>query len=298
MAETIIQLRDANNTLFVDLSVPAPPADNRFYVAFHGLVTLVEGPGDEFHAYALNMRGDHQYRLGNWLLETDLPRGFSATLRGVSASPKTAANSLDPTLTPTILVTALPDAKDERIWASLTLPRPRKIHYLRLGDAVVSNPAKLIAPATKVCGLTVFEYAVTTAFDYIELASPDGFQRYWQSSSFTEFPNHAKVATLHLIDSPPDQPVSAMHSQDEFALSTSLFGQMTVQLVGPPKDLAMQPDLPPGLSALELSSLKSRPKLVDHLVDFARTARFSSSQPLNGEGCKSCCSACNASFTP
>ena len=117
MAETIIQLRDANNALFVDLSVPAPPADNRFYVAFHGLVSLVEGPGGEFHAYALNMGGDHQYRLGNWLLETDVPRGFSAVLRGVNASPKAAGNSLDPTLTPTILVAALPPANDKRIWA-------------------------------------------------------------------------------------------------------------------------------------------------------------------------------------
>ena len=88
MAETIIQLRDKNNDFFVDLSIPAPPADNCFYVAFHGLVSLVDGPGDKFHAYALNIGGDHQYRLGNWLLETDVPRGFSAELRGVNGSPR------------------------------------------------------------------------------------------------------------------------------------------------------------------------------------------------------------------
>ena len=297
MAETIIKLRDANNAPFVDLSVPAPPADNRFYVAFHGLVTLVEGPGDEFHAYALNIGGDHQYRLGNWLLETDVPRGFSAVLRGVSASPKAAGNSLDATLTPTILIKALPDAKDKRIWARLTLPRPRKIHYLRLGDAVVSNAAKLISPATKVCGLTVFEYAVTNAFGNINLASADGLKRYWQSTSFTTFPNNAKVATLHLIDSPPAQPVSITHSQDEFNLSTSLLGEPAIQLSANPVDLSPQPALPDGLSALELTSLEVRPALVDRLVDFARTARFSGSQPLGG-GCESCCSSANGKVGP
>ena len=297
MAETIIQLRDANNALFVDLSVPAPPADNRFYVAFHGLVTLVEGPGDEFHAYALNIGGDHQYQLGNWLLETDLPRGFRAVLRGVSASPKAAGNSLDATLTPTILVPAPPPANDKRIWASLTLPRPRKIHYLRLGDAVVSNPAKLISPATKVCGLTVFEYAVTAPFASIELTSSDGLKSYWKNTSFTTFPNQAKVATLHLIDSPPAQAVSATHSQDEFNLSTDLLGEPTILLTANPTDLLQQPDLPDGLSALELTPLKVRPALVDRLVDFVRTARFSGSQPLNG-GCESCCSAANGRVGP
>ena len=298
MAETIIQLRDKNNDFFVDLSVPAPPADNRFYVAFHGLVSLVEGPGDKFHAYALNIAGDHQYRLGNWLLETDVPRGFSAELRGVNGSPKTADNSLDATLTPTILIKALPDANDQRIWASLTLPRPRKIHYLRLGDAVVSNATKLISPATKVCGLTVFEYAVTNAFGHINLASSDGLTRYWQSTSFTTFPNNAKVATLHLIDSPPAQPVSLTHSQDEFNLSTSLLGEPAIQLSANPIDLSQQPALPDGLSALELTSLEVRPALVDRLVDFARTARFSGSQPLNGNGCESCCSGANGEVGP
>lgn len=297
MAETIIQLRDKNDDFFVDLSVPAPPADNRFYVAFHGLVTLVEGPGDEFHAYALNIGGDHQYRLGNWLLETGVPRGFNAVLRGVNGSPKTAGNSLDATLTPTILIKALPDAKDERIWAMLTLPRPRKIHYLRLGDVVITDSDKLIAPATKVCGLTVFEYAVTTAFGNINLASSDGLERYWQSTSFTTFPNNAKVATLHLIDSPPAQPVSFTHSQEEFNLSTSLLGQPTIQLSANPIDLSQQPALPDGLSALELTSLEVRPALVDRLVDFVRTARFSGSQPLGG-GCESCCSGANGEVGP
>ncbi len=297
MAETIIQLRDANNALFVDLPVPTPPADNRFYVAFHGLVTLVEGPGDEFHAYALNIGGDHQYQLGNWLLETDLARGFSAKLFGVNASPKAAGNSLDPTLTPTILVAAPPPANDKRIWASLTLPRPRKIHYLRLGDAVVSNAAKLISPATKVCGLTVFEYAVTTAFEHIELTSSDGVESYWKNASFTTFPNSAKVATLHLIDSPPAQAVSASHSQDEFNLSTGLLGEPAILLTANPTDLAQQPALPDGLSALELTPLKVRPALVDRLVDFVRTARFSGSQPLGG-GCESCCSGANGRVGP
>ena len=297
MAETIIQLRDKNDDLFVDLSIPTPPADNRFYVAFHGLVSLVEGPGEEFHAYALHIGGDHQYRLGNWLLEIDVPRGFSAVLRGVSASPKAAGNSLDATLTPTILIKALPDALDARIWARLTLPRPRKIHYLRLGDAVITDSAKLIAPATKVCGLTVFEYAVTNAFGHINLASSDGLTRYWQSTSFTTFPNNAKVATLHLIDSPPAQPVSITHSQDEFNLSTSLLGEPTIQLSANPIDLSQQPALPDGLSALELTSLEVRPALVDRLVDFARTARFSGSQPLGG-GCQSCCSGANGEVGP
>lgn len=297
MPETNIQLLGAKNEVFVDLSIPEQPADDRFYVAFHGLVSLVEGPGDEFHAYALNMGGDHQYRLGNWLLEAALPRGFSAVLRGVNASPKEAGNSLDPALTPTILVKELPPAGDERIWASLTLPRPRRIHYLGLGEAVFSSSANLISAATKVCGLTVFEYALDTAFEHIALASANGLEIYWKSFSFTEFPNGKKVATLHLIDSPPAQPVSATHSVDEFALSTSLFGQPAVQLASEPQDLTVQPAMPPGVSALELISLKSRPKLVDRLVDFARTARFNGSQPLNDQGCKSCCSACNALYT-
>lgn len=293
MPTTKIQL-SREGQLYVDLDIPAPPADNRFYVVLHGLISLVE-TATEFHAYALSVGDEHRYQAGNWLLENDMPKGFRAQLLGVNGVAKSPDNSLDAALSPTIKITALPNDTDAAIWARLVLPRPRKIHYLHLGQAAISNTAHLVATNPKLCGLTILEYGVTGSFDQIGLYSLDGATALWKSSAVTDFtPTGTRVATLHVIDSPSAAP-SFAHSQAEFALSAELFGQATVQLSDQPKDLSMQPSAPDGLSHLELITLKNRPLLRDRLADFVRTAKFTVGGALSGDpGCKSCCSAINA----
>jgi hypothetical protein len=296
MPEKTIQLRHQKE-LYVDVNVPDHPLDNRLYVLFHGLISLVEAPKDEFRAYALAIGSEHDYRFGTWLREAPLRQGTRAVLRGVSASPKKPLNSLNPKLHPVIKLKRLPDDKDKRIWAAFTLPRPRRIHYHGRGQAAITRADLLIFPTKKVSGLTVLEYKITGPFEDLELRSSDGKNVLWKAASFTEFPKGGpKIATLHIFNSPPAPNVTRTHSTDEFALSTAFLGQPLVKFEKTPQDLTEQPVLPGGLSNFEAAPLSSRGNFLDRLADFARTARFTSSHPLNDDGCKSCCSAADGLF--
>jgi hypothetical protein len=290
MPAKTIKLRHLRE-LFIDLPVCDPPKDNRLYVLFHGLVSLVQGPGDEFRAFALAIGTDHQYRLGSWLREERMPKGTRGALQGVTAAVKTRSNVLNPKLNPTIKLEDWPNDRDPRIWASFSLPRPRKIHYLGLGKAEIANSSALIYPTKKACGLTVFEYKVSGPFEDLRMSSTTGSEVFWKAESFTEFPGGPKIATLHVFNSPSTMPSDPNHSVDEFALSTDFLGRPEVKFAKKPVDLDVQPELPGGLSSFEASPLSHRTKFVDKLVDFARTARFTSSHLLNDDGCKSCCSA-------
>ena len=185
-------------------------------------------------------------------------------------------------------------ASSPRVRARITLPRPRQIHYLGLGVAEVTRPDLLIYPTTKACGLTVFEYKMPRSIEELELRSDS--QIHWRGSTFTEFaaaePNGAgsKVASLHVFDAPPQTPGTVQHSLDEFNLSTALLGQPEVRFVRKPVDLVDQPAEPHGISSFETMPLSERPKFLHRLADFARTARFTNSQALSDDGCKSCCS--------
>lgn len=290
MPNTNIRLR-YRNQLFVDLPVPKRPTQHRFFVLFHGLVSLVEGPNDEFRAYALNMDDEHRYRLGHWLVEDELPSGLRGQLLGVKASPKSQENSLNPELNATIRVKTFPDDNDPRIRARITLPRPRQIHYLGLGDATFKRPELLIYPTTTACGLKVFEYELPGSLDELSIRADDGAQTYWQAKTFTEFPGaRVKLSTLHLIDSPP-HPTGVAHSLDEFALSTSLLGKPKVELLRKPVDRAEQPPPPDGLSLFEVDTPAARAAFLHRIATFARTARFTDSKPLTDDSCKSCCNA-------
>ena len=289
------QLRKSNQ-LYVDLPLADAPPDHRFYVLFHGLVTLVDGPGDELRAYALSMDYEHRYGVGHWLVEQDLPNGFRATLSGVSPAKKTKNNSLNPKLNPTIRLKGWLKDDDPRIHARITLPRPRRIHYLGLGDAAIARPDLLIYPTTSVSGLTVFEYKMPRAVEELALRI-DNQAAYWTGSTFTEFPAlkpagaPTRVATLHILDAPSQMPAGDQHSLAEFGLSTSLLGQPEVQFLRKPVDLAQQPAAPQGISSFETIPIPGRAKLLHRLADFARTARFTGSEPLCDPLCKSCCSA-------
>ena len=291
MPKTNVHLRHQNE-LFVDLPVPAKPTDHRFYVLFHGLISLVEGKNNEFRAYALTMGDDHRYRFGHWLVEQDLPQGMRGTLHGVKASEKTKENSLNPAMNPTVRVKGWPKDDDPYIRARLTLPRPRKIHYLGLGHAELTQPELLMHPAPSACGLTVFEYDLPGSLDDLEIHSDDGKQQHWKASRLTEFSQAGtKLVTLNVIDAPLHTPGTAAHSLDEFAMSMRLLGQPAVRLVRKPTDHAQQPAPPDGISDYEVAAYSERPKFLHRIADFARTARFGGSQALSDDNCKSCCSA-------
>ncbi len=285
-----IQLRKKNK-LFVDLPVSSTPEDSRFYVLLHGSISLVQGENDEFRAYAIGMGEDHHYRMGSWLAEEEMPVGFRATLTGVERSKKSKENSLNPELNPTIKVKDWPDDEDASIQARIDLPRPRRIHYLGLGDADIEYGELLIFPTPKVCGLTVFEYAVPGSFEDLELRSLDGARLFWKCTTATGFPDcDARMASLHIFNAPPSNSAPVAHSLDEFAKTTRLLGQPLVRFTRKPKDLADQPGVPDGLSPHEVKSLAERPRLLARLAGFARTARFSNSGPLSDDGCQACCS--------
>lgn len=287
-----IQLRQ-NKRLFVDLAIPRPPKENRFYVLMHGSISVVQGPNNEFRIYALKMADDHSYRFGNWLAEESIPVGFLAELRGVEPTGRNKQNVLNPKLNPTIRLKDWPDDTDPCVQARITLPRPRRIHYLGLGKAEILRSDLLIFPKPKISGLTVFEYAVPGSFEELQLRSLDGQRLFWRSSPPTEYPGcDARVASLHIFNA-PSQPDAATvgHARDEFAKSTKLLGQPEVMFAGKPKDLGKQPDVPEGLSPYEVTPLSERAALLARLARFTRTACFGGSQSLNDDGCKSCCSA-------
>ncbi|MBY0503890.1 MAG: hypothetical protein K2X03_08265 [Bryobacteraceae bacterium] len=295
MSKSNVRLRHRNE-LFVEVPVPPPPPDHRFYVLFHGLISLVQSPEDEFRAYALNMDREHHYRFGHWLREDRLPSGLRATLHGLSPSPRTPENSLNPALNPTIRLRDWPRDDDPRIRARLSLPRPRRIHYLGLGKAEITHPELLLHPSPTVCGLTVFEYELPGSLDQLEIRDDEG-QRHWAASAFTEFKGTefagvgCKLATLHIYDAPSRPPGAVAHSLDEFALSTALLGQPGVTFAASPADHAEQPVAPHGLSAFEVAPLTERAQFLRRIASFARTGRFLASQPLSDGSCKSCCSA-------
>lgn len=290
LTDTNIRLR-RKNQLFVDLPVSSSPEDSRFYVLLHGSISLVQGENDEFRAYAIGMGEDHRYRFGSWLAEDEMPTGFRAKLVGVERSKKNKGNSLNPKLNPTIKVKDWPADDDPSIEARIDLPRPRRIHYLGLGDAEIENGASLIFAKPKVSGLTVFEYVVRGSFEDLELRSLDGARLFWKCTAATAFPGcDARMASLHIFNAPPNNTAPVAHSLDEFAKTTRLLGQPQVRLVRKPKDLAAQPPVPDGLSPHEVKPLAERPRLLAKLAEFARTARFGSSHPLSDDGCQSCCS--------
>ena len=279
--------------LFVDLPVAIEPSGHRFYIFFHGLISLVDGPADELRAYALTMDENHRYRFGHWLVEEDLPSGLRGKLSGVSAAPKTKQNSLNPELNPTVRVEGWPNDADPRIRARLSLPRPRKIHYLGRGEVEVNRPDLSIYPTRMASGLKIFEYELTGAVDDLNIRSTDGQQLHWKGASGTEFSGAGvRVATLHVIDGPARMPDGDAHSVEEFALSMRVLGQPLLGFKRKPVDHPEQPPNPKGVSPFEVLSLAGRSKFLHKIADFARTARFSDSQALNGDPeCKSCCSS-------
>src|ERR1051326_3921475 len=104
--------------------------ENILYVAFHGLITLIDTKENGFRAHLLEIGDVHKYLLGNWLEDADIPmrkKGadpLSATLDNVD----TGTAQLDPNLNAVFKLDALPNDTEKDVRAVLRLPRPRKIH--------------------------------------------------------------------------------------------------------------------------------------------------------------------------
>jgi hypothetical protein len=273
--------------VMAELNLPEKPkpGERLLYVALHGLVALVQN-GEKIHALMLRMDKEHAYRLGSWLAELDVPLGSHGELVGV----RNGGAGLDPSMNPVLRMSKMPDLMLAEVHGSLTLPRPRKIHYFDRGKIQVTAGAthKLVETPATLSGLRVFEYEVEADFSSVLVA---GMPVSWSAhKKLTRFDNGSAVSTLHMFDMPAG-PVGDDHHVHEFALSSKVLGAPIV--IDQAVTLLDEEDTPPpGLAPLELTSLVDRGERVsDVFCDWLRTGVWKEDGAVMGGGCRPCCGA-------
>lgn len=291
----------------------ADTTENVLYVIFHGLISLIDIGDAGFNAYMFDMRTDHRYLFGSWLIEIDsLEQNSSSqdpvvlTLDSVDAAARTKDNTLDPDLNLVIkldapLPTKLPGAR-----AVIQVPRPRKIYYYTCGDAqriIDGDKSRLVNgdyPST-ISETRVFEYTFKGSPSPRLLAGdppPAGSSSVWPFPKDLAPVGFRQVATLHFYNEPDvfNPNTAEEHARAEFLLSTAILGvpmKLTAPSQGDVPPPAGQPDLRAlGILQQEVTPLDGRN---DALLDFQYLARTGQPRPnTTGGGGGPICGGGNA----
>lgn len=280
------------NLIIENLNLPEPPpaGEKLVYVLLHGLVAIVE-TSNSFILYMLNMETDHKYIGGHWLAERDIPQGTKAVLTGV----KPGNASLDPKANPVIRLDG-PIADSAAIYATLTVPKPRRLYSLDRGRITIRSGAEhLVGIPETLSGLRILEYEITDFLSNVGVASSNTSFAWTPANNSTSFDNGSAIAALHIYDMPAGE-VPPGHHVAEFLLGSTVMGKplelddLVISLPDAPADV------PPGLSPLEISVLGARnEEISDLVVDFIRNATWRPSTAVS-DTCRACCGSPDGSL--
>jgi hypothetical protein len=258
-----------------------PVKENILYVVLHGLITLIDVKEKGFLAHVLEIGSDHEYLLGNWLEEAEIPtrNKDQAPLRATLNNVDAGTAQLNPDLNAVFKLQALPDDTARDVRAVLRLPRPRSIRNFVSGKldpgALSGDTTQLVQIPSQISGTTVFEYTFQNAdpnVGPVPTLTSDSKVDLWTKPALAivKDPPDApirvlSVAALHVYDEPgPRLPGDelqnvAEHNRREFDLS-SVFLKSNLTLVkdtGKPADVNSE-SLPPGLLMGEVLHLDER----------------------------------------
>jgi hypothetical protein len=253
--------------------------ENILYVVLHGLITLIDVKEKGFLAHVLEIGSDHQYLMGDWLQEAEIPERekgrapLQASLTNVD--PGTA--TLNPDTNAVLKLESLPPDTSSEVRAVLRLPRPRKIYNFVVGKlpkgALAGDVKRLVRVPEQISGTQVFEYTFQDK-GQVALVSDSG-RALWKPKALAVTTDPAasdeaparklSVAVLHVYDEPGIRlPGNALrdledHNRREFRLS-SIFLHSDLDLV---KNMAQPEDfnrdaIPPGLLPGEVTNLEER----------------------------------------
>ncbi|HEV3041296.1 MAG TPA: hypothetical protein VHA33_26265 [Candidatus Angelobacter sp.] len=284
---------------------PHTDIEFRLYVVLHGLICLVDD-GDQFVAYLPDLKEQHKYLYGDWLVEDEIPprapgqEPFTAELHGVYSG----RAHLDPNENPVMKIAGYPADTYTDIRAQITLPRPRCIHHFLCGEVAADAFSRVDefvggkAP-NRVCAIRVFEYSFPSHLDEndddinnVRLEGVDG-TAIWTCPDLAEViiekndketpvgpflrvcmedTRTLKVAVLHIFNEPDHdlKQGSEKHNIEEFALTSKFLGAKT-QLRHAPLIDGDDSDLPPGLLEGEVDPLSVRHQTVLLLLLANRT---------------------------
>jgi hypothetical protein len=253
--------------------------ENILYVVLHGLITLIDVKEKGFLAHILEIGSDHQYLLGDWLQEAEIPEREKGRvpLRAslINIDPGTA--KLNPDNNAVLKLESLPPDTSSDVRAVLRLPRPRKIHNFVVGKlpkgALAGDLKRLVQVPQQISGTQVFEYTFQDK-GRVALVSDSG-RALWKPKALAvitgpetsaEAPaKKLSVAVLHIYDEPGIRlpgnglPDLEDHNRREFKLS-SVFLHSDLDLV---KKMAAPEDfkrdaIPEGLLPGEVTNLDER----------------------------------------
>lgn len=281
---------------------------NILFVAFHGLVCLVDGgktPVDRgFKAYVL-LDNDHVHKqmYGNFLAEQDFipaPRTDFPMNLAFSSELQAGSDALNVNLNPVVHLPDFPVATKQNVVAVITLPRPQRIDY-NLGGLVTPGmlvdppPPQVIQPLSQISQIRFFEYNFND-FTKVFLSDDQG-NVLWRCPP--PAPAGAdNIAVFHLYDEPPQtlpsQASIDAHNIREFkdSMDFLLGSGNKVQITAPAK---IDPGTftPPhsGILPAEVASLDVRNK---GLTEFVRAHRTGAGAKLGGAGGSQVCGGGNA----
>jgi hypothetical protein len=278
---------------------------NLLFVAFHGLVCLVDGGKKGsvdrgFKAYVLR-DGDnaHKQVYGDFLAEQDfapVPGGsFPVDLEFSGLN--SGADTLKPEENPVVQLTDFP-SDTSNVLAIFTLPRPNAIHYALQGvvmpGMLVDPGNRVIQTQTKISQIRFFEYDLGQQPN-VKLFDSSG-NAIWECPPLATAGND-NIAVFHVYDEPPQtinpKTNASNHNISEFKESMD-FMKADVQITSAAQvdPGSFQSPHPNGGGVLpeELAALDVRQK---GLIQFVHDRRIGTGRDLGGAGGTQVCGGGN-----
>lgn len=278
---------------------------NILYVAFHGLVCLVDGGTNGgvdqgFKAYVLLDKDKvHKQMYGDFLAEQDFipaPGGDFPVNLTFSNELQPGNDTLDQNKNPVVLqLPGFPVATKQNAVAVITLPRPKQIHYAFCGEvsSLTGNDVGRLNPLpSEISEIRIFEYNFNDPANVN--VTDDSGNVVWQCPPLASVDND-DIAVFHVYDEPPltlsPQDSIDTHNKKEFKDSMDFLG-VDVQITAPAKPIDAATLKPPrkGILDTEVAPLDQRH---DILIQFINDFRIAGAGQLGGAGGTQVCGGGN-----
>src|ERR1051326_419568 len=257
------------------------PPQNVLYVVLHGLVSLVEIPGQGFRAYLFDMGSEHRCLCGDFFAEEPIDYD-TAPFCQLKGNFRPGNATLDANLNAVLKLAKAPDFSNGEVVSTIDFPTPSEIIPFIVGTL---NQGDLIDPANELkqmpkflSGIRIFKYLLKDVNDFQGVRMATGLRdSIWVCPIPNNLPKpNMNVAVLHVYNEPPDTLVpaqAAQHNKDEFNRSVTLCGKK-VQMINPavvtPGPLCDSP-AQNGLTGLDITPLDLREGFAIDLMDWLRS---------------------------
>lgn len=280
---------------------------NILFVAFHGLVCLVDGGNNGgvdqgFKAYVLLDKDKvHKQMFGDFLTEQDFmpaPGGDFPVNLTFSNELQPGNATLDQDKNPVVLhLPGFPVATKQNAVAVITLPRPEQIHnvfggQVSPGTLVGTDLGRLNPQPSEISEIRIFEYNFNDPAKVN--VTDDSGNVVWQCPPLAKVGND-QFAVFHVYDEPPltlsSQASIDAHNIQEFKDSMDFLG-VDVQITTPAKPIDAATFAPPhkGILATEVTPLDQRHGI---LIKFINAFRITGAGQLGGGGGTQVCGGGN-----